>query len=318
MKKLLLLSFAMLFLLTGCQFVMSEDSGEREALSIAAYPETLHLKQGDQEVIQVVFTPEDTAQTDLIWTSSNKSVATVDSRGMVSATGSGNCTISVASKSHSDVSTHVEVIVGTAAQTGSSEKQTASSGGNSDNWDTYVVYVKESNPASVYPTYYLSESEVRAMDQETIQFVINQIYAKNGYVFRTESIQRYFSQMPWYVPVSNDANRLHMSSLDRSNLNLLVRHRDGSAGGSNSLGWMWSRCVVDSPLSASYVRNLSKYDVQLLINTIYAKNGYIFNTQSLQNMFEGQSWYHGWTRDSSKLQFSTMDRNNLNLLIQYR
>ena len=30
----------------------------------------------------------------------------------------------------------------------------------------------------VYPTYYLSEREVAAMDGEQIQFIINQIYAK--------------------------------------------------------------------------------------------------------------------------------------------
>lgn len=319
MKKLLLLSFAMLFLLTGCQVVMPGGSTESNALqSIAAYPETLHLKKGDQEVIQVVMTPSDAPESEFIWTSSNKSVATVDSRGMVSAIGDGNCTISVASKEYSDVSTHVEVIVGAGEEQDSGEKQTASSSGNAASWDTYVVYVQETNPASVYPTYYLSEREVSAMDQEGIQFVINQIYAKNGYVFRTEHIQQYFSQMPWYVPVSNDVSRLHMSSLDRSNLNLLVRYRDSSSGSSSSLGWMWSRYAVDSPLSASYVRNLSQYDVQLLINTIYAKNGYIFNTQSLQNMFEGQPWYHGRTRDSSQLQFSSMDQSNLNLLIQYR
>ena len=185
--------------------------------------------------------------------------------------------------------------------------------------DSYVVYVEETNAASVYPTYYLSESEVAAMDPEQLQFVINQIYAKNGYVFRTAEIQNYFSQMPWYVPVSSDASRLQMSSLDRSNLNLLVRYRD-SSGSSNisTLGWIWTRRVVDNELSASYVRNLSQYDIQLLINTIYAKNGYIFETDSLQAMFEGQSRYHGVTRDVSRLSFSALDQKNLQLLLSYR
>ena len=101
--------------------------------------------------------------------------------------------------------------------------------------------MEETNAAAVYPTYYLSEREVAAMDGEQIQFIINQIYAKNGYVFQTGSIQSYFSRMPWYVAVSNDASRLQMSSLDRSNLNLLVRYRDSGAQETSSLGWIWIR-----------------------------------------------------------------------------
>ena len=238
-------------------------------------------------------------------------MATVDESGQVTALSEGSCTITIASKEYSKISCHVEVIVGDGVgQTATSSDVPA---------DSYVVYVEETNAASVYPTYYLSESEVAAMDPEQLQFVINQIYAKNGYVFRTAEIQNYFSQMPWYVPVSSDASRLQMSSLDRSNLNLLVRYRD-SSGSSNisTLGWIWTRRVVDNELSASYVRNLSQYDIQLLINTIYAKNGYIFETDSLQAMFEGQSWYHGVTRDVSRLSFSALDQKNLQLLLSYR
>lgn len=47
MKKLLLLSFAMLFLLTGCQVVMPGGSTESNTLqSIAAYPEPCILRKG--------------------------------------------------------------------------------------------------------------------------------------------------------------------------------------------------------------------------------------------------------------------------------
>ncbi len=81
---------------------------------------------------------------------------------------------------------------------------------------------------------------------------------------------------------------------------------------------MWTRHAVDGALTASYVRNLSSYDIQLLINTIYAKNGYIFETDSLQLMFEGQPWYRGQTRDAAQLQFSSLDWQNLSLLTSYR
>lgn len=312
MRKRIFLAAAALLLLAGCgaSTGTAQGSGNPALESIAAYPETLNLSQGGRETIQVVLTPSDAKNQDLIWASSNREVATVDESGRVTALSEGSCTITIASKEYSKISCYVEVIVGDGVgQEASTVAPT----------DSYVVYVEETNAASVYPTYYLSESEVGAMDPEQLQFVINQIYAKNGYVFRTAEIQNYFSQMPWYVPVSSDTSRLQMSSLDRSNLNLLVRYRD-SSGSSNisTLGWIWTRRVVDSELSDSYVRNLSTYDIQLLINTIYAKNGYIFETDSLQAMFEGQSWYHGVTGDASHLTFSALDQKNLQLLLSYR
>ena len=300
---------ALALVLAGCG---STDNSTAQSLeSLAAYPETMHLNEGDSEIIQVVFTPQDAEEQGLLWTSSNRSVAVVDERGMVSALAPGSCTVTVASKSYSEISCHVEVIVN-----GDEEEKTSSP--STSQAEDYIAYLPETNASSVFPTYYLSESEVAAMDAEQIQFIINQIYAKNGYVFRTQSIQNYFSQMPWYVAVSNDTSRLSMSSLDRSNLNLLVRYRDQKGDSSSDLGWIWTRHVVDGPLSASYVSSLSDYDIQLLINTIYAKNGYIFETPSLRVLFEGQPWYNGWTYDTSQLQFSDLDKENLRLLVAYR
>lgn len=312
MRKSIFLIGGLLLLLAGCGAAPQTTGQTLE--SIAAYPETMNLSAGTSDTIQVVLTPSDASAQNLVWASSNRAVATVDERGMVSALSEGSCTVTIASKEYSNISCHVEVIVG---EEGASEKADTASTASSEN---YVSYVKETNAASVYPTYYLSESEVAAMDGEQIQFIINQIYAKNGYVFRTEIIQSYFERMPWYVAVSNDTSRLQMSSLDRSNLNLLVRYRDSSSsqGNTSSLGWMWTRHAVDGALTASYVRNLSSYDIQLLINTIYAKNGYIFETDSLQLMFEGQPWYRGQTRDAAQLQFSSLDRQNLSLLTSYR
>lgn len=307
MKKLVFLAAAAILLLAGCGAV--SDIGASALESIAAYPETINLTEGGAETIQVVLTPSDAEKQDLLWASSNREVAVVDESGKVSAVGKGSCTITIASKAYSDISCHVEVIVGQGEAA-----QEARSQSESD----YVSYVEETNAASVYPTYYLSETEVAGMDGEQIQFIINQIYAKNGYVFRTTEIQNYFSRMPWYVPVSGDASRLQMSSVDRSNLNLLVSYRDGQSGNTSGLGWMWTRRAVDSELTSGYVRNLSDYDIQLLINTIYAKNGYIFETDSLQYMFEGQAWYHGVTRDASALNFSSLDQKNLRLLTSYR
>ena len=327
MKRLLLLSlpFAALLLLAGCgsinitaQETPSSGSAASSTVSasIAAYPETMHLSPDGQDTIQV-----SGAETrDLIWASSDRSVAVVDESGKVTAQGAGNCTITIASKSDSNVSCHVEVVVEGAApaqQQTQSAPQTQQPAADSTK---VVYYVADSDPAAVYPAYALSAAEVNAMDAEETQFVINQIYAKSGYIFRTDSLQAYFNQMPWYHPVSNDTSQLSMSSLDRNNLALLVQHRDGMSNRASGLGYLWTYNAVKNALTANYVRNLSKSDVQLLINTIYAKNGYIFETNDLQQLFNTQGWYHGTTRSMETVTngFSTLDRQNLNLLLQYR
>ncbi len=314
MKRFALL-FAALLLLAGCSG--ESPAAGTDAPSISAYPETLEMQPGENSAIQVVMTPAGDQAQDLLWVSSNSSVATVDNSGKVQAVGAGSCTITAASKVYSEISCSVSVTVG---GTQPQPQAQATTPAPAQETEQNVTYVRESNPASVYPAYALSEGEVSRMDGETLQFTINQIYAKNGYIFRTDSLQAYFAQMPWYTPVSNNAGSLSMSTLDRNNLNLLVRYRDQlpNRDSISQMGWLWTRDAVDGQLSESYVRNLSQADVQLLINTIYAKNGYIFQDSALQALFSGQSWYHGVTRDAASISFNSTDQANLRLLTAHR
>jgi len=100
--------------LTGCtgEAPAAQSGGKLE--SMAAYPPTLQMKKGDQNVIQVVLTPEDAEDSALLWVSSNRAVATVNEKGMVDAIGDGQCTITAASKTNSAISCTVEVTVGEA------------------------------------------------------------------------------------------------------------------------------------------------------------------------------------------------------------
>ena len=301
----ILAALALLALLAGCGAeppAVQESGG-----TITAYPEALNLDPGAQEVLQVRLDPARLEEQGAVFTSSDPDVATVAEDGTVTALASGVCTVTAAARADGAISCRVEVTVG--------DGRDAEELG-------YVAYVDETNAASVYPTYYLSETEVSAMTAEELRFTINQIYAKNGYVFKAADIQEYFSRMPWYVPVSGDTARLQMSPVDRSNLNLLVRYREDAGAQEktalSSVGWMWTRYAVDEPLDETYVRNLSDYDIQLLINTIYAKNGYVFGDADVQAMFEDQPWYEGSVTDSRELSFSELDSENLALLLDCR
>ena len=176
--------------------------------------------------------------------------------------------------------------------------------------------VPDSSTAQIFPSTYLDDDTVSKMDAETIQYCINTIYAKNGYIFQTPQIYDYFCLQPWYNPVSSNVT---VEGVDKANAALLVSYRANfSDYDTSNVGKMWTFYMTDSPLSEQFVSSLSKYDIQLLINTIYAKRGYIFFDDNMQKMFSNQYWYYGTTRDKSGLAFSKTDKVNLSLLGRYQ
>ncbi len=357
----IVLIFVIMTTAAGCSLIpigrLSEDDRKNsesstdgdKITSIRAYPESIEMEEGDSHDITIVTSPSDIGKNDILWVSSNESVATVSSAGKVKAKGEGTCTITAAS-SNSEVSADVEIKVtsddpqddtddsddsnsGTYGGTSGYASNSGTYGGTSgyasntggkyahefhDHPEHYIGMYQEKNAASVYPAYYLSESEVSSMSAEEIQFVINQIYAKNGYIFKKTNLKNYFNAQPWYRGTISDMGSVSFSSMDKANLNLLTSYRSKSSSNVSGLGTIWTYYYVQNKLSASDVSSFSKYDIQLLINTIYAKNGYIFETDSLQTLFGAQSWYHGVTSDMSAVSFSTTDESNLNLLVKYR
>lgn len=304
-----LLAALLIFTILGTTACASKSS----LTSMKAYPQNLQLKAGDKSHIKLALTPSGASSSDIMWVSSNKEIASVDSKGNVTGRSEGTCTITAASKTQSSVSSDIQVTVSAGAE----QSATSASGDNSN-----LSFVFPSADSSqVYPDFQMSDDDISDMDVEEVQFLINQIYAKNGYIFKTPSIQEYFSQMNWYAPVSGNASDLRMSSVDQKNIALLVSLRSElkeSGHTYTDLGWLWSYYAVQSRLSRDYVEELSPYDIQLLINTIYAKNGYIFKTESIQNLFESQPWYSADTSDTRDLQFSSTDKANLTLLSSFQ
>ena len=75
---------------------------------------------------------------------------------------------------------------------------------------------------------YLTETQVRNMSQDEIQDAINEIYARHGYIFQTESIQRYYEQFSWYTPYSGDQEKVKnlFNAVETANVMLLEKYRD--------------------------------------------------------------------------------------------
>ena len=286
-------------------FVFVIKPGMRN-ITLSPYPSELELLEGSTGTIQLVISPESAKKQALIWVTSNPSVATVED-GVVSAIGAGECKITVALAKYAKVYADINVTVTSATDVSNVDRD-----------------FSEITADMVYPNCYLTDYEVDSMDLDTIQFFINTIYAKNGYIFQTPSIAAYFELQPWYNPITNDTSVIskNFSEMDNANILLLVSYRSNknydNSYNSAVIGSIWTWSLVNGELSESFVSTLSDYDVQLLIDTIYAKNGYIFQTPSIQALFETQYWYDGWTSNAGDLSFSTTDQENLALLGRYR
>lgn len=59
-------------------------------------------------------------------------------------------------------------------------------------------------------------------------------------------------------------------------------------------------------------------DLQMAINEIYARHGRIFGTESIQQYFEGKSWYQGTTDADhfSDSVFSSVENQNIQFLLK--
>ena len=73
-------------------------------------------------------------------------------------------------------------------------------------------------------------------------------------------------------------------------------------------------------LSEDDVKNMSEADIQSVINSIYARNGYQFQDEAVYKQFSQYSWYKPTTssQDEASKKFSDVERENINLLQKYR
>lgn len=78
---------------------------------------------------------------------------------------------------------------------------------------------------------YLSDGEIGSLGLSQTQDAINEIYARHGYIFTTESYRNYYESLPWYqgtVP-SDQFNDSVFNEYETENVEKLGAHRDALA-----------------------------------------------------------------------------------------
>lgn len=204
----------------SCNVTVVEEGISNIALS----PQTLTLDAGKTSTIKVTLTPADANKSELTWSSDDKSVAVVNSSGTVTAIGSGTTNITCSATSGIEASCTITV-----------------KGASSDK-ATIIYQYGHYNPSYVYNTsdFVFPESSIRKLTTSEIestlrcmtggpiadsyaQDAINEIYARNGYVFKTASIRNYYESKPWYYADSTFTTS-KFSSIENYNIKLLERY----------------------------------------------------------------------------------------------
>jgi hypothetical protein len=86
-------------------------------------------------------------------------------------------------------------------------------------------YVKKAVPG-IYPegsTRLLRENDVYGLTSWDLKVMRNEIFARHGYIFTTEEMTAYFSQMSWYNPRYYDVSSV-LTPLEKKNIAFIKRY----------------------------------------------------------------------------------------------
>ena len=198
-----------------------------EITKIMINPSNTQIKKGSSVELSAKVFPSSVGDVELEWMSNNDYVATVDSSGSVSALHKGTAIISCVAPNGKTASCTVKV-------TGKKKKSTASKSKASTVNNYYInghytpdYIVDHYSYDFVFPyssSSYLSASDVSGLSHDDIQHAINEIYARNGYIFKNASIRSYYEQFSWYYE-DPDFSTSDFNSYEKSNLALLQKYR---------------------------------------------------------------------------------------------
>lgn len=216
---------------SGLKRVCNVNVKDKEVESVTLDTSSVSVKVEKSVQIGASVLPADAPSDNLVWKSSDSSIAVVNSEGFVTGVEKGIVTITCTSPNGKSASCTVTVKDNksatvppqtTAPQSSESyapKKPQSSSGYSSStdySYDEYYLFPESSVRK-------LSRSEVYNLDSETAQDAVNEIYARHGFVFKTKSIQKYYDHMPWYVR-NYDFSPSDLSSIENYNVKLFKEY----------------------------------------------------------------------------------------------
>lgn len=96
-------------------------------------------------------------------------------------------------------------------------------------------YYNVAEDGYLWPTdsYLISFNDLDFMEKDTVRAVLNEIYARHGYVFETARWSTYFNNKSWYVEnpnVTKDTVNGYLNSVEKKNIKTIASYE-------KSMGW---------------------------------------------------------------------------------
>lgn len=202
----------------------------KEVKDITLNNQAVSVEAGKTVQLKATVTPADATNTKLSWSAENGAIAVVNDNGLV--TGASEGVTNIICKADNGVEAKCTVTV-----TGGKKKTESSN--ESSGGQAYTYVYGHLNPNYVYRSsdFVFPESSSRQLSRAEIQNTlsgmvgspvsssfaqdaINEIYARNGYVFKDSSLKSYYMSKAWYYPDSSFTTS-DFSSIESYNIKLL-------------------------------------------------------------------------------------------------
>ncbi len=171
---------------------------------------------------------------------------------------------------------------------------------------------------------YISQSDLSGMDSYTLRLARNEIYARHGRLFKTDSVQEYFDCQDWYygyIPASqfdesvfNKYEEANIATIKKAEKNRKSYNTPTAKSSSYIISYSSS-----AYLDYSDIEGMSSSTLRKARNEIYARHGRRFNDSSLQSYFNSKSWYSGYIdpEDFDESVLNSYEKANVAFILSY-
>ena len=213
--------------------------------SVTLSAKSIRLGLGKTVQISASYAPSDASATELTWSSQDSGIATVDQNGFVTGCADGATNIICTASGGVSASCSVTVEEAPEAPTNAPPTVKPTSPSTEPTAFSDATEAKETTSETASTPSYsgdfifpdssvrrLSESEVKdtlsSMSGASVsgsfsQDAVNEIFARNGYVFRTASIKAYYESKSWYKP-DPDFSISGLSDIEEYNISLFSKY----------------------------------------------------------------------------------------------
>ena len=103
-------------------------------------------------------------------------------------------------------------------------------------WENHKISVWADTASEEYilpdsDTDYVSEDELSDFDDEELRYARNEIYARHGYIFKDEELNKYFQEKSWYNPsvTSEDFDESEeLNNVEKANIKFIKAYETGN------------------------------------------------------------------------------------------